>query len=338
MKRHITALFLCLVLFQTLYADSSPNTTITRAAIDIGMGGPKLQIAEVDVTTQKIVKILHTERYFVNFYEGTKNQNKLLSSEIMSQGLQAIKNAISVARSFQVDGIALLATASLRDASNGDEFARLIENETDIRVHIVDQSLEGRLAFLAVLSHVNVDAENLIVWDIGGGSIQFTGLAKNGELRVDCGEKGVGAFTDHVIAHLQGHSLDYCKTPNPMSAEDILQAKEYAYQLAQKVDQVFQQKLKNPNTQVVGAGSVFGYGIASLLEGKNLFSQEDIATCAYNLAGKTDADLGGGDFAFCEGTNAILVSGFMENLGIKQVNIVNINNADGAMIENSFWK
>jgi len=35
--------------------------TTIRAAIDIGMGGPKLQIAEVDTVTNKIVKTIHTQ-------------------------------------------------------------------------------------------------------------------------------------------------------------------------------------------------------------------------------------------------------------------------------------
>ncbi len=36
-------------------------------------------------------------------------------------------------------------------------------------------------------------------------------------------------------------------------------------------------------------------------------------------AGKTDVDFGGGHFAFCEGSNTILVFGFMQGLGIKDV-------------------
>lgn len=321
-----------------LSAATMQNAHVVRAAIDIGMGGPKLQIAEVDLETNKIVKMLHTQRYFVNFYEGSKNTDNRLSNDVMLQGLEAFKNAIKVAHSFKVDGITAIATASFRSAWNGVEFANAIQNETGIKVHIVDQNLEGKLAFQAVLSKVDFDAENLIVWDIGGGSIQFIGTAADGSVLVDCGQEGVGAFNDYIIGNIQCRNVKECKTPNPMSANDILQAEIYAQNLSQKVDKVFKDKIGHPTTKVVGAGSVFGYGIATMVDGKNPFCLDDIATVVYDLAGKTDADLGGGEFAFCEGSNTILALGFMQGLGIKQIDIVNVNNADGAMIYEPFWK
>lgn len=332
----LAGLFLSIFLFTGhLLADTIRNTHVIRAAIDIGMGGPKLQIAEVDLET-KIVKMLHTQRYFVNFYDGSKNNN--LSSEIMTQGLEAFKKAICVAHSFKVDGITAIATASFRLASNGIEFANTIEEETGVKVHIVDQSLEGKLAFQAVLSKVDVDAANLVVWDIGGGSIQFTGLATDGSFLVDCGTEGSGAFNDYIIGCIQGHDLTERKTPNPMSISEIFQAEIYAENLSQRINQVFKEKISHPDTKVIGVGSVFGYGITTMVAGKNPFCLEDIATIVYGLTGKTDADLGGGEFAFCEGSNTILTFGFMKGLGINQVHIINVNNADGALLYEPFWK
>jgi len=256
----------------------------------------------------------------------------------MLQGVEAFKKAIHVADAYKVDGITAIATASFRSASNGVEFARILEEETGVKVHIVDQSLEGKLAFQAVLSKVDVDAENLVVWDIGGGSIQFTGVAEDGSFLVDCGKEGVGAFNDYIISNIQLHSLTECKTPNPMSATDILQAETYAKSLSGKIAEAFKEKMSRLTTTVIGAGSVFGYGIAKMVADKNPFCLEDIAAVVYGLAGKTDANLGGGEFAFCEGTNTILAFGFMQALGIKQVQIINVNNADGALIYEPFWK
>lgn len=74
--------------------------TERRAAIDIGMGGPELQVAEVDPTTNKIVKMLHTQRYFVNFYEGICDNQ--LTPEIMEQGIENSGN--SQANDYSVSG------------------------------------------------------------------------------------------------------------------------------------------------------------------------------------------------------------------------------------------
>lgn len=329
----VLSLFL---LSSTLFATDQDH--VIRAAIDIGMGGPKLQVAEVDLNTNKIVKLLHSQRYFVNFYEGiSKDNGNRLSAKVMAQGLEAFKSAVNDAHSFKADGIVAIATASFRFASNGLEFAKEIEDKTAIKVHIVDQNLEGKLAFQAALSKIDIQPENLIVWDVGGGSIQFVGIASDGSYLIDCGEEGAGAFNDYIIGNIQCQNIKECNTPNPMSSDDVLRAQTYACSLSQKIDTSISDKLKDPATKVVGAGSVFGHGIAAMV-GKNAFCFDDIAAVVQGLAGKTDAEFGGGDFAFCEGSNIILAFGFMQGLGIEKMCILNVNNADGALIYEAFWK
>ena len=76
--------FLSILLLCSNLSATIQNDRVIRAAIDIGMGGLKLQVAEIDTKTNKIVKVLHTQRYFVNFYDSiSKNANNHLSSEII---------------------------------------------------------------------------------------------------------------------------------------------------------------------------------------------------------------------------------------------------------------
>jgi len=332
------SLFLSILLLCSNLSATTQKDKVIRAAIDIGMGGPKLQVAEIDTKTNQIVKILHTQRYFVNFYDSiSRNPNNNLSSEVMTEGHKAFKEAIDMAYSFDTDRIVAIATASFRSAANGEQFAHEIQNETGIKVHIVDQNLEGKLAFQAILSKIDIVAENLVVWDVGGGSIQFITMAPDGSCIVDCGEEGVGIFTDYIIEKIQHRNIEECGSPNPMSIEDINQATAYARNLSKKIHGIFKEKISRSTTLIVGAGSVFGYGIAKILN-KNLLTIEDLTLAVENLAGKTDADLGGGDYAFCEGSNLILVLGFMQILNIQQMQIINVNNADGALIYEPFWQ
>ncbi|MBA3238233.1 MAG: hypothetical protein H0T62_07810 [Parachlamydiaceae bacterium] len=128
-----------------------------------------------------------------------------------------------------------------------------------------------------------------------------------------------------------------------MSSNDISLAVIQARNLSKTVEEVFKDKIKQPTTKIVGVGSVFGYGIAEMLNNKNPFTIEDLTTVTETLVGKTDADstlssvLGGGDYASYEGSNAILVLGYMQTLKIQQMQIMNVNNADGAMIYEPFW-
>lgn len=327
-----------LVTTSPLLAATSP-ATVVRAAIDIGMGGPKLQVAEVDPTTHKVVSLLHTQRYFVNFYHDlSQSADNTLSSAIMEQGLQAFNDAVNAARSFNVEGVAAVATAAFRAASNGDLFADKLQADAGVPVHIIDQELEGKLAFQAVISKLDVDAENLVVWDIGGGSIQFVGTKPDGSYVVDCADYGVGAFKDYIIEVIQQRDIKYSYSPNPMSSDDVFKAEARARELSTGINAELKGKLADPTTIVVGAGSVFGYGIAGLLQHKTPFTIDDLTTVVQSLPGKTDVDLGGGDFACVEGSNAILVLGFMQNLHIGELRIININNADGALTYTPFWK
>lgn len=74
---------------------------------------------------------------------------------------------------YNAEEIVAIGAAAFRSAGNGEEFAKEIQDATGVKVHIVDQTLEGKLAFQAVLSKMDVDPEHLVVWDIGGGSGWF---------------------------------------------------------------------------------------------------------------------------------------------------------------------
>ena len=56
------------------------------------------------------------------------------------------------------------------------------------------------------------------------------------------------------------------------------------------------------------------------------------------MANKDDQQLGGGDYANVLTTNSILVLGYMQELNIKQMQALDINNADGALLYNDFWQ
>lgn len=328
-----------IVLFSFVFTAVMHGEHAVRAAVDIGMGGPKLHVAEVDLNTHRIVRSLYTERFFVNFYRGiSQDADSRLSSDIMRQGLAAFKQALELARLYNAEGVAAIATASLRSAANGEQFAQLIENETGIKVHIVDQNLEGKLTFEAVLAQIDVDAEDLVVWDIGGGSTQWIAADSDGAHIVGCGDEGSGAFRDFIIETVQGRNVKEFTTPNPMSAEEIVQAAAHAYSLAGKVESHFKEKLADPRTIVIGAGNVFGYGILAMMDEKSPFSLEELEAVVVGLENKTDDDFGGGDYAFCEGSNTILVYGLMQGLGIKEMRIAQVNNADGALVYGPFWK
>ena len=251
-----------------------------RAAIDVGSGGPKLRVAEVDLTTHRIARIIHIQEYPVPFQDAlSRSDDRSLSSQVIHQGLESIKAAIATARSFEAEKIVILGASIFRNAANGEQFAHAIHTETCLPVHILDQDLEGKLAFQAALAHTSADTDNLVVWDLGGGSTQFIGADK-----IYKSQDASGPFRDYIIETIQGKSLKEHRTPN-LTREDAVLAEAHAFVLSFKVDHVFQIKIRFPSTQVVGVGSSFGRGIAPLM-GKNHFTVGELALLTQSLIEK----------------------------------------------------
>jgi len=309
---------------------------VIRAAIDIGSGGPKLRVAEVDLNTNKIVRILCIKQYPVIFHESLADGNRILNHEIMAQGISAIREAIALAKSFEVSGIVIIGASIFRAAVNGELFASDIYSATGLNVHILDQDLEGKLAFQAAQAQMNISSENLIAWDIGGGSIQFVGTLADGSYFIDGSDEGSGPFRDFIIESIKHQDLKECRTPNPLSQEQANLAEEHAAALSRDVDSILKNRIRNPDTIIVGVGTVFGRGIANLLNQKNPFTIDDLAIVLKRLIGKNDDDLGGA-YACVEVSNVLLALGFMKELNIKEMRTVDVNNADGAMVYEPFW-
>jgi exopolyphosphatase/guanosine-5'-triphosphate,3'-diphosphate pyrophosphatase len=66
-----------------------------------------------------------------------------------------------------------VATEACRRAANGAAFIERVERETGIRLEIVDQHEEARLALLGCLPLIDEAAEQVLMVDIGGGSTEI---------------------------------------------------------------------------------------------------------------------------------------------------------------------
>jgi exopolyphosphatase / guanosine-5'-triphosphate,3'-diphosphate pyrophosphatase len=203
-------------------------------------------------------------------------------------------------------------------------------------VFVIDQELEGKLAFNATLSQGNYDPTKLIVWDIGGGSLQLTALDNRGEYIIFRGDIASIQFKNNVIQDVQHQDVNKVTTPNPMNVEEMQKSVLLAREVAQKVDRVFKERLQQ-NPQIVGVGNIFAYGIYPIVGKKSPFTQEELYKATMNMANKDDQQVGGGDYANVQVTNAILVLGYMQTLGINHMEALDINNADGALLYGDFW-
>lgn len=320
------------------YADENPNIVI-RAAIDIGSGATKLRVAEVNLKSHKIERILYTESFAVPYQEELeKSHNNTLSEEVMQIGFDALKKSHDIAMQYNAKKVVAVATAAFRTAANAPEFIQRIKRDAGIDVYVIDQKLEGELAFEAAKAQVDIPLMNLIVWDIGGGSLQLTTLDPKGNLAVFKSSMASVPFKNLIIQNVQKRNPKQYVTPNPMTIEQIQLANQEAKEIAKKVDNFFRNKLSNPNSLVVGVGNIFIYRVLPLVDDKQTYTLSDLRQKVQQLAGLTDGQVSKDSFGNVAISNPILILGYMEELKIPQVKILDINNADGAMLYPAFWE
>lgn len=319
---------------------ATTNTTVTRAAIDIGSGATKLRVAKVDLQTQKITEVLETAGFAVHYQEHlSRSSDGNFDEQVKLAGLDAIKQSVAIAKKHGAEKVIAVATAAFRKAGNSDQFIDEIFKETGVVVNIIDQDLEGALAFQAVRADMNIPADRLVVWDIGGGSVQLTAAAsaKKEDYSIYRGHDASTPFKNYVIEKLQQRSIEHYNTPNPLNFAEVMHATTHAQRLASKVDGIFKEKIGQSSTVVVGVGSVFGFNIAELGKERQEITRDELVDAVAKLVDKSDHEVGGGAYANVYVTNAILVLGYMHELNIDRMLLTDINPADGAFFHSAFW-
>jgi len=98
-----------------------------------------------------------------------------LNPEGVEMALANIDRFTTLAHNMKVTSLDLLATAAVRDAADGEDFMRELERRPGIKAHIVSGKDEARFSGFGVICGMP-DASG-VMGDLGGGSLQITGLA-----------------------------------------------------------------------------------------------------------------------------------------------------------------
>ncbi len=142
-----------------------------------------------------------------------------LSDDGYARCVRVLPRYVKIARDIGVDHIDVIATAAVREASNGQQLIDDIEKICGIKPTVLSGKQEAELSALGVLSG-SPDAEGL-VGDLGGGSMELVSLEGGlpsrqvslplGPLRQwELINKGRGAAISLIDEHIGG--LDWLKT------------------------------------------------------------------------------------------------------------------------------
>jgi exopolyphosphatase/guanosine-5'-triphosphate,3'-diphosphate pyrophosphatase len=87
--------------------------------------------------------------------------------------LAAVTEAAKAAADAGIDELLPFATSAIREAANGAEVLALVERETGVRLEVLTGDDEARVTFLAVRRWYGWSAGRILLFDIGGGSLEI---------------------------------------------------------------------------------------------------------------------------------------------------------------------
>lgn len=139
-----------------------------------------------------------------------------ISADGVAAILDAVGGAETAAREAGIEELLPFATSAIREAANGEEVLARIADETGVELQVLSGDDEARLTFLAVRRWYGWSAENILLFDIGGGSLE---LAQGGDevpdvarsLPLGAGRSTIAFLPDDPpsadqVADLRGHA------------------------------------------------------------------------------------------------------------------------------------
>ena len=207
----------------TLSSPSSPSQQsdgdIRLSAIDIGSNSIRQTIA--DVSPSGIIRVVDEMKAAPRLGAGLSKRGSI--SEIAVQNaLSTLSRMATLANQLGVKRTEVVATSAVREASNGEQFLRLVRSETGLKIKILRGEDEARLAFRSALAHFDLAVGRAVVMDIGGGSLELAlsadglvdrlislplGAIRTTERYLGAGQKkkGLRKLRKHVRLELRRH-------------------------------------------------------------------------------------------------------------------------------------
>ncbi|QIK65116.1 Ppx/GppA family phosphatase [Nocardioides sp. HDW12B] len=110
-----------------------------------------------------------------------------------------VGSALDVAESKGCEDMYAFATSATRDSANSDEVLDAVKDETGVELEVLPGDDEARLTFLAVRRWFGWSSGRLLVFDIGGGSLEIaTGQDENPDV-VQSLPLGAGRLTRGLL-------------------------------------------------------------------------------------------------------------------------------------------
>lgn len=141
------------------------------AAIDLGTNTARLLVGRIDAAGQVAPLVL---KRCITRLGGGFTKESGISCEAWNRSMHALKDFAEVIQEKGVVKVRAVATSAVRDAINGAAFCADVKEKTGIQLEVIDGREEGLLTLNGVLSGLDCKDGIFLVFDVGGGSTEYT--------------------------------------------------------------------------------------------------------------------------------------------------------------------
>ena len=145
------------------------------AAIDIGSNAVRLLISTITEPEDKDPTFKKTSLVRVPIRLG---EDVFVNGKISAFNMMRMRDTMKafnlLMKSHQIERYKACATSAMRDAKNGQELAKLVKEESDIDIEIIDGEHEAAIIAATDLHTLIQDDKTYLYVDVGGGSTEFT--------------------------------------------------------------------------------------------------------------------------------------------------------------------
>jgi exopolyphosphatase/guanosine-5'-triphosphate,3'-diphosphate pyrophosphatase len=148
----------------------TPDLNPRLAAIDVGSNSIRLVVAEAQPGGR--YRVLDEERETTRLARSLATSGEL-DAESIEASLAALRRFKSIAAGLGAETIRAIATCAVREATNGPEFCRRVEEDLGLAIEVIDSDQEAHFAFQSVRRRFDLAGKNTLLADIGGGSTEI---------------------------------------------------------------------------------------------------------------------------------------------------------------------
>lgn len=180
------------------------------AAIDLGTNSARLLIGSPD--ENGVLQPFFLKKCITRLGGGF-SKNKGISSEARDRTLTVLREFSREIENSGVVKLRAVATSAVRDAVNGADFVAEVRGETGIDLDVIDGTEEALLTLRGVIAGLDDCVHDFLLFDIGGGSTEYT-FARGGSslftrslplgvVRLTEGKINCAAMEDKITRELQ---------------------------------------------------------------------------------------------------------------------------------------